>query len=419
MCNCFKNKGSPMNCDDYRGLLIGDHAGKVLTGLLQDAVTPAYQAFVGDNQYGAVPGLSTALASHLVRSFMDLCKLMGWSSFILFVDLKKAFDKAIRELVMGWMQGDERERHEVIAGLGIAPPFVRGIVDFIEKEKPVLQQLHLDDKVAELIKSLHTGAWFSIEGCDLVVVSRTGGRQGCRLGAVIFNLGYAVGLHRVRTILCKAGIILKVKCRDGKPFWAATADATLEAPASSAGHDIVEVTYVDDETIMITSSSPHRLRTAIDLTLKTLCDVFDELGFSINFNEGKPKLFCSFVGRLRSLSRNNCILTAIVSPFPTLQEPSPCELSRSTSTSAVCSAMMVAPTRMSNVALTLPCLHTRRSLSESLGIASCRGRLGSPSLAPSSSLGSSTMFMCGLSLQLGRCSSSTACTCECFVGSLA
>ena len=63
MCNLFKNMGSPMNCDDHRGLLIGDHAGKVLTGLLQDAVTPAYQAFVGDNQYGAVPGLGTALRS--------------------------------------------------------------------------------------------------------------------------------------------------------------------------------------------------------------------------------------------------------------------------------------------------------------------------------------------------------------------
>ena len=222
---------------------------------------------------------------------------MGWSSFILFVDLKKAFDKAIRELVMGWKQGDERERHEVITGLGIAPPFVKGIIDFIEKEKPVLQQLHLDDKVAELIKSLHTGAWFSIEGCDLAVVSKTGGRQGCRLGAIIFNLAYAVGLHRVRTILCKAGITLKVKCRDGKPFWAATADATLEAPASSAGHDIVEVTYVDDETIMMASSSSHRLRMAIDLTLKTLCEVFDELGFNINFNEGKTEAFLQFRGK--------------------------------------------------------------------------------------------------------------------------
>ena len=50
MCNLFKNMGSPMNCDDNRGLLIGDHAGKVLTGLLQDAVTPAYQAFAGDSQ---------------------------------------------------------------------------------------------------------------------------------------------------------------------------------------------------------------------------------------------------------------------------------------------------------------------------------------------------------------------------------
>ena len=116
-------------------------------------VTPHYVAYVGDSKYGAVPGLGTALASHLVRSFMDLCKFMGWSHCILFADLTKAFDKAIREIVMGWKQGDEqRDPHAVVSGLGVPPAFVQGIVDFVKKEKSVLHATGLDAKAAELIK---------------------------------------------------------------------------------------------------------------------------------------------------------------------------------------------------------------------------------------------------------------------------
>ena len=40
-------------------------------------------------------------AAHTVRSAINYCKINALSVFVLFVDLVKAFDKAIRELVFG------------------------------------------------------------------------------------------------------------------------------------------------------------------------------------------------------------------------------------------------------------------------------------------------------------------------------
>eukprot|EP00973_Karenia_brevis_P049845 6921412-Karenia_brevis.AAC.1 len=77
MANLFKGKGSSMDCDASRGLLIADHASKPMAGIIQDRVMPSYKNFVGENQFGATPGLGTALANHVVRTFMDVCRLRG------------------------------------------------------------------------------------------------------------------------------------------------------------------------------------------------------------------------------------------------------------------------------------------------------------------------------------------------------
>ena len=70
----FKGKGDPLLCEKSRGLLISDHAMKVLTSLLQKSVNPKYVEYISPDQFGAVPKCGAALASHMVRSYMDLAR---------------------------------------------------------------------------------------------------------------------------------------------------------------------------------------------------------------------------------------------------------------------------------------------------------------------------------------------------------
>ena len=88
----YKGKGSAASCDSYRGLLIADHIGKILTSLLQSALNGAYKNEVGEDQFGAVNGRGTALASLALRTFLDACRLLVLSCFVLFIDLSKVFD---------------------------------------------------------------------------------------------------------------------------------------------------------------------------------------------------------------------------------------------------------------------------------------------------------------------------------------
>eukprot|EP00974_Lingulodinium_polyedra_P072497 7015386-Lingulodinium_polyedra.AAC.1 len=52
-------------------------------------------------QHGAVARRGVDLAAHLVLSFLEHCCLAAKSCFVLYLDLAKAFDPVVRELVLG------------------------------------------------------------------------------------------------------------------------------------------------------------------------------------------------------------------------------------------------------------------------------------------------------------------------------
>ena len=95
----FKGKGSPADPDSYRGILVLDHLGKILTSLLQQNLEDIYVDGVGACQFGAVKHSGTSMASLFLYSVA-----LGRCYFVLFLDLTKAFDHAVREVVMGWMR---------------------------------------------------------------------------------------------------------------------------------------------------------------------------------------------------------------------------------------------------------------------------------------------------------------------------
>ena len=178
MANVFKKKGSPQICDDWRGILINSHAGKVLAGLLYDALEPSFVKWVGSTQFGGTPGMGTAPATHVVRTFLDVARLKTVSVMVLFVDLSKAFDYLIRELVLGWPAHiGPAERRRYLAKVGVPEEQVDAMLNLIDGQPSVFEAAGVPQYVRALLLSLHTGAWFQIGSTR--VVTRRGGRQGC------------------------------------------------------------------------------------------------------------------------------------------------------------------------------------------------------------------------------------------------
>ena len=93
----WKRKGDPQVCPNSRGLLVSDELSKIFTGSLQAELKHTYEQFVSETQCGAVAKRGSDFAKHLARSALDFAYLKNWCSFILFLDLEKAFDFVVWE----------------------------------------------------------------------------------------------------------------------------------------------------------------------------------------------------------------------------------------------------------------------------------------------------------------------------------
>ena len=290
MVNVHKRKGPVEECDSHRGILLADHLGKGMCTLLAPEIDTAYCKGIPQDQYGAAKERSTDFATHVLLSFIAVCNACAMSYFVLFVDLVKAFDRIVRELVFGWPAYASDPR-EYLRGIGLNPEQVEWIAEYVAKHGSVLEQWGVDKKVIQLLKNLHACSWFTFGDVDTAVEIRVGGRQGCKFGATVFNCAYTIGLNMLRDELLAAGVAMHFRNSKDDLFW-----------SSSSGDDdtsecVVDVTFVDDECIMIAAKSPALLDKAIDATVKALTKVYSLLRLDINWAPGKTECFLVYRGK--------------------------------------------------------------------------------------------------------------------------
>ena len=174
------------------------------------AAKEKYETAMPQSQYGAVNGRGTDFATHLVRSFLDYCSIASLSVFILFVDLVKAYDRIVREIVLGWSD-DACDPWSYLLQLGLAEEQAAWLIDYLAKYGHLFQQWGVDDKVTAMIRALYSHSWFSYGTLDTAVTVRLGGRQGCNFGATIFNSCYSVALVMLMEVLVNAGVTMRLK----------------------------------------------------------------------------------------------------------------------------------------------------------------------------------------------------------------
>ena len=296
MATVWKKKGSPQNCADNRGLLVADALAKIPADLVKAHLQPAANMHMPESQYGGRAGGGTDFPAHTMRLILEYAATEQRSVAVVFFDLVQAFDRAIREIVLGWPQCDNgafndcdaKRRH--LMQLGLTADAADNIADIIRQHGTVLDRWHVDPIVKELVKSLHTNAWFAISGASQVVVTSTGGRQGCKLGGTVFCAAYEEALTRVRSRLRDRGITLSFTTASTSPFWA-------PPPGDAACTDeLVEATYVDDEAVAIVASSPRALRAALQEVVTAYQEIFAKFGLTLNWGRGKSEAMIQLRG---------------------------------------------------------------------------------------------------------------------------
>jgi hypothetical protein len=187
------------------------------------------------------------------------------------------------------------ERLQHLLDLGLEPDFAEFLVKYFSENGTVSEMLGLDARVAELVKGLHSAAWFKLGDLTTFMKTKIGGRQGCKLGGTVFNFIYECALEDVCVKLQDSNISLVLKLADGTPFW--SSDDPNADWAMSRDLEAVEVTFVDDEAVVAVSSSPRALDRCIQTIVSACFTSFRMFGLSTHWNNGKPEAMLMYRGK--------------------------------------------------------------------------------------------------------------------------
>ena len=290
MQNVYKNKGPMQDCDESRGIVLEDHAAKGLKQILGAILNDPYQQNMPEAQHGAVAGRGTDYAAHLVHCFMAYCAAQRKSCFVWFVDLVKAFDRAIREIVMGWPSGVD-DPSQYLASLGLSSEQAEWIAAWVARHGCLFEQWQVCPKVIRLLKNMHAASWFSFGDVDSAVATLIGGRQGCKFGSMVFNGTFSLAMTLIRDALLDSGIVLRVRPASSA-FWG----AGEEPGGDDSDVPVLDAAFVDDECFMLYGCSAKSLDDAIETMLTTVCQMYDRLNLTINWKAGKSECFLVYRG---------------------------------------------------------------------------------------------------------------------------
>jgi hypothetical protein len=93
----FKNKGDVQSCINYQGIKQMSHIMKLWERIIKHRLRGVTN--VTENQFGFMPGRSTMEVIFLIRQLMKTCREQNKDMHIIFIDLKKAYDKVPRNVM--------------------------------------------------------------------------------------------------------------------------------------------------------------------------------------------------------------------------------------------------------------------------------------------------------------------------------
>ena len=300
-------RGSHLICDNFRGLLIGDHMSKVLTGLLKPPVQEIASRLSGEQQIAYQCGMDASMAALTTTSALAFAKVHHRSVAITFADESKAFDRAIREVALGFDRARFASQAELashLSSLGMSEAVASRTADQLWSRGGQLQRGDMPTGLIDAIRELHTPSWFSVDRSDEVITTSKGSRQGCLLGGLLFILARVDYLSDLRSRLLADDLCIRfVKVPDGC-VWANACSDPVAGPNLNGDGILQDICYSDDLALMVDGDDPWVLIDKQQRLLDTLSCCAADHGVTLNWGPTKTACIVALRGRGSRHARN-------------------------------------------------------------------------------------------------------------------
>ena len=285
----WKGKSSPAHCSSHRGILVSSTTGKAFHRVLRDRAVQALQHVTTDMQIGGLPRFPVVLASHFVRLFQEGSKSHRYSYGLLFLDLREAFYRVVRPLLVGTGNKDE-DIAAIVKAVSLPPGVMHELYDHLQGDslpKEAGAPPWTDLGIAEALD----GTWFRFQGGQQLVRTGIGSRPGDNMADVCFSFIFAKVLASIRDELETQGLLPEL------PWAPQMLGEIMPVPAGAAGGlRALDTTWMDDATFLVRTDRAEALPEALAATGTAVVSACLSRALLPNLDRGKTEFVVEPVG---------------------------------------------------------------------------------------------------------------------------
>ena len=188
-------KGDPANPADHRSLMLSSHLGKAIRRTVRQKITPYYEETAPQTHFSIRKGGCVSHASHTLRLFAEAAAKKNQSVGILYVDVKSAYYRVVRQLTVGGDNNHESIRR-TLQFFDLGDTSLQDLMNELE-EVPECRWSGVNTHYEHLLRELLSSTWFTSKRQDRIFESLAGSRPGDGLADVVFAFAFKRILRKV------------------------------------------------------------------------------------------------------------------------------------------------------------------------------------------------------------------------------
>ena len=290
----YKGKGPADEPSNRRGILISNHASKVAHGSLRGQYTPFLEAAMLPMQVGGRPHKSVQQGAHALRLFMDLCRQRNLACGVIFLDIRTAYYKVLRELVAKIHHPAERARclrlSALIEAFNLPPSSMQELEKKLSDEVPIAGKCGVNNYMEEMLGELHSDTWFTTAGLEGLTVTAIGTRPGSCFADVFFNFLFSAVLQEIKEQLAEREILTELQ-------WDGQRGLQLCGEEGTESVVVAETAWADDLALLFQHQDPNQLIYNLQDGCTVMINTCLKYGLEPNFAKGKTEAVVALRGR--------------------------------------------------------------------------------------------------------------------------
>ena len=286
----YKGSGAADAVANYRSLLLSGHLGKALRSFWRQQTIPLYTGASSSLHFAGKKGGNVSHPSMLLQALLIGASKRNHSTSAIFLDIKAAYYRVVRELVVNMTTSDE-DIAKVLRCFDLPPSDYELLRKHLQSPD-ILSEIGTGTRHRAILDELLTSTWFTLAGDTQIVRTQAGSRPGDNLADIIFAFVYSRLLEQFQSGLATEGFrTFRHVDLDGhlRSMSQVSIDAA-EAP------QLCDITWADDLVVYLQHKDPEQLLQRTKLAGGLLFDMCWRKGLSPNFKKGKTEVLMKLKG---------------------------------------------------------------------------------------------------------------------------